>query len=144
MSDLNTRLVATLGKYLKQLEELLPPTHGIMFWAYNREGKDLDLTIFTSHESTAETLRILQTTQNDLIRRESREGRDDERYFEPEAGDGLPRERMLVSSATVTRMGAHDRVRLWVRGGLAGELIVPSGDGPLLVRKLGALDGGAP
>lgn len=137
MTDLNTRLIATLRKYLEQLENVLPPTHGIMFWAYSREGENLDLTVFTSHESTAETLRIIRATQSDLIRRESREGRGEEQLFEPAmpvAPDGTA---ALITSATVTRVGGHDRVRLWARGGLAGELIVQADDGAFLARELG-------
>lgn len=45
----------------------------------------------------------------------------------------------LVSSVAVLlapKGGWHDRVRIWNRGGLAGELIVGAGDGPKLAARL--------
>jgi len=36
---------------------------------------------------------------------------------------------MIITSVRVVRSPGHDRVQVWNRGGLAGELIVTSGDG---------------
>lgn len=46
----------------------------------------------------------------------------------------------LVTSARLTTAGAHDRLRIWVRGGLAGELILSSGDGAQVAAVLGLID----
>jgi hypothetical protein len=46
---------------------------------------------------------------------------------------------VIVSSARVVDRGAHgghDRVRIWNRGALAGELVVSAGDGDVLVERL--------
>lgn len=48
--------------------------------------------------------------------------------------------RPLVSSARLTRGPAHDVVRVWNRGGMAGDLTVMSGDGAKLVAVLLGLD----
>jgi hypothetical protein len=53
-----------------------------------------------------------------------------------QAGDG-PASSYLVSSASVTRIGNHDRVRIWNRGGLAGELTVVAGDGARIALGFG-------
>lgn len=58
----------------------------------------------------------------------------DERWFD--AGDG-PRSDHIVSSAAIVTMGGHERVRIWSRGGLAGELIVNAGDGQKIAEFLG-------
>jgi hypothetical protein len=42
----------------------------------------------------------------------------------------------LVSNVRVTFGPAHDVVRIWNRGGLAGELTMRSGDGEPLARRL--------
>jgi hypothetical protein len=42
----------------------------------------------------------------------------------------------LVSSVRVHEEGNHDVVRVWNRGGLAGELVVNKGDGEPLARRL--------
>ncbi len=49
--------------------------------------------------------------------------------------DGPPSSR-LVSSAVADRIGAHEEVRVWNRGGLAGVLVVERGDGPAIVERL--------
>jgi hypothetical protein len=51
------------------------------------------------------------------------------RYVAPAGGS--PSEH-VVSSAEVREAGAHEIVRIWSRGGLAGELIVGLGDGARL------------
>lgn len=42
----------------------------------------------------------------------------------------------VVSTVRVDRGVAHDRVRVWNRGGLAGVLVVASGDGEVLAALL--------
>jgi hypothetical protein len=44
--------------------------------------------------------------------------------------------RTIVTSVRVFAGETHDRVRIWSRGGLAGELVVTHGDGPDLARRL--------
>jgi hypothetical protein len=46
---------------------------------------------------------------------------------------------ILVTSARLLEGIAHDRVRIWNRGGLAGELVLRSGDGRLLLTRLGCV-----
>jgi len=125
--DLDEAVTRKVAELLDRLESYLPKGWGVMAWVYSRGTKDLDVQSFASHESTAETLRILRATASDLIAQESRIGDSEERYFE--APGGGPRNDHIVSSATVTRLGGHDRVRIWSRGGLAGELIVGADDG---------------
>lgn len=43
-----------------------------------------------------------------------------------------PPAQCVVSSIRVTVIGGHERVQVWSRGGLAGELIVSKGDGARL------------
>lgn len=47
-----------------------------------------------------------------------------------------PPNQLLISSCIV-EFGAHDRVSVWNRGGLAGELKVTAGDGPKIAELLG-------
>ncbi len=44
--------------------------------------------------------------------------------------------RPLISSVIVVRGVAHDVVRVWNRGGLAGELVVTKGDGDDIAARL--------
>jgi hypothetical protein len=44
--------------------------------------------------------------------------------------------RTLITSVRVVAGEGHDTVRVWNRGGLAGELVVTHGDGPDLARRL--------
>ncbi len=68
----------------------------------------------------------------------SSESRCHERDFErPEGG---PPSDHLISFATVKRLGAHDRVRVWNRGGLAGELVVVAGDGERIAQAHGLVE----
>lgn len=131
MTQLDDKLMAMLAQLLRKLESYLPPDYGVMTWCYNRKGADLDVVSFASNEqSTTETLRIIRTATSQLIQRDAKAGElGEERHFEaPGAGLTSPSEQ-LVSSAAVSRHGAHERVRIWVRGGLAGELVVDHGDG---------------
>jgi hypothetical protein len=52
---------------------------------------------------------------------------------------GAPSLRRLVTSVDVDVAGTHERVRVWIRGALAGDLTVCLGDGKLLA---GILMGG--
>lgn len=48
----------------------------------------------------------------------------------------------LITSVTVNFGSSHDTVRVWNRGGLAGELNVNCGDGETLAKRLlGSIDG---
>lgn len=42
----------------------------------------------------------------------------------------------LVTSVRLEAEGTHERVKVWVRHGLAGELVVPAGEGGMLRRLL--------
>ena len=42
----------------------------------------------------------------------------------------------VVSAVRVETVGGHDRIRIWNRGGFAGELVVRAGDGPRIVAHL--------
>ncbi len=53
--------------------------------------------------------------------------------------DGSPSDH-LVSAIAVVRYGAHDHLRVWSRGGLAGELVVSEGDGAALAEALGLVE----
>lgn len=121
MSALDAALIAKSSELLDRFESFLPTSTGVMAWVYNRES--LDVHMFASHRSTDEVMCIVRATWSRLF--DAVEGTT--RWFE-QPGDGAPSAH-LVSSATVTQLGNHDRVRMWVRGGLAGELIVAAGDG---------------
>lgn len=43
----------------------------------------------------------------------------------------------VASSVSVERVGSHDRVRVWSRGGHAGELVMSEGDGEAFAEMLG-------
>lgn len=136
MSELDDKPIGLLRKLLEQLQSYLPKDYGVMCWLYNRLDKDLDVTAFASNEgSTTETLRILRATAAQLIRRDAKQGAVGvERYFSAPTGTS-PSEH-VVSSAAVVLHGAHDRVRIWSRGGLAGELVVEAGDGAKIATLL--------
>jgi len=44
------------------------------------------------------------------------------------------------SSGRIETIGPHDKVRIWNRGGLAGELVLNKGDGEPMLRALGMLE----
>lgn len=120
------------------IESQMPKGVGTMVWFYNREGPDLGITMCNSHESAAETLRILRVTMAKLLREEGGADPANERWFKaPEGGSSSD---YVVSSAAITQMGAHERVRLWNRGGLAGELVVSAGDGARMATTLGLVE----
>lgn len=49
------------------------------------------------------------------------------RYFRT-PHSAIPAE-WVVSSVAIEEVGAHDRIRVWSRGALAGELVLQRGDG---------------
>lgn len=136
MSELDKQLMAKLDQWLQRLHSLLPPSFAVMTWIYDRATTDLEVSAFAATETdTAEILRVLSATRTQLLRRDARLGVNTaERYFAAPA-DTAPAQH-LVSSATVTRQGGHDRVVLWSRGGSAGELVVEAGDGERLAQML--------
>jgi hypothetical protein len=44
--------------------------------------------------------------------------------------------KVLVTTIRSEVIGAHAHVKVWVRGGLAGELVVDAGDGPRIASRL--------
>jgi hypothetical protein len=50
---------------------------------------------------------------------------------------GIDRDRIVSSARLTCAVGDHDKIRLWNRGGLAGELCVRRGDGEELLLRLG-------
>jgi len=58
--------------------------------------------------------------------------------FNDEPGqDDLPDKSGVVTSVLVVKGELHDRVKIWNRGGLAGELCVVAGDGARIADRLG-------
>lgn len=53
---------------------------------------------------------------------------------------GFVRSDYVVTSVRVRPSGKHDRVSIWNRGGLSGEVVVDAGDGVTIAKRL--LDGG--
>jgi hypothetical protein len=51
-----------------------------------------------------------------------------------------PPAQCVVSALAVTEVGTHERVRLWSRGGLAGEIVVSKGDGERLAAVHGLVE----
>lgn len=135
MSAIDDRLRTHMLQLAERLESEMPKGIGTMVWFYNTDGADLDVTMCCAHESASETLRILRATTTKLLREEGGGDSKNERWYTAPAG-GSPSAH-LVSSAAVTVMGGHERVRLWNRGGLAGELVVVAGDAAALVEQLG-------
>lgn len=124
------------------LENALAPTDKMMVWIYNGVGRDLNVKLFTSNDADDETLRVLRSA---ATHRRLRKTTGPERWFAREPGTEWSK-KYLVSAAAVTPIGGHDRVRVWNRGGLSGELVVVLGDGESLVRALGLTEreGGEP
>jgi hypothetical protein len=48
--------------------------------------------------------------------------------------------RALVSSVRVSKQGAHEVLKVWSRGGYAGELVVNEGDGGQIASSLVSVD----
>jgi hypothetical protein len=128
MPELDERVTAALHALVNRLETQLPPAVGLMVWFYSRNTPDLEVSAFSSHEDDGETIRILRTVLRRLM---SKESAVDERWFDA-AFPGLP-----MTAAALARAGNHDRLRLWNRGALAGELILEADDGELMATALG-------
>jgi hypothetical protein len=58
------------------------------------------------------------------------------RWFLVLGDDASPSEH-VASSVSVEHVGSHDRVRVWSRGGHAGELVMSEGDGEAFAKMLG-------
>lgn len=58
----------------------------------------------------------------------------DRKFVTPNAND------TIVSSATICLLGTHERLRVWVKGGLAGDLIVCEGHAAPLARAMGLVE----
>lgn len=124
---------AKLNRLAQRFDESLPDGTRGMLITYNETGKDLEVSIFASATSQGELVRILAATTN--AARGSAVG-PPARMFEPLEGD----HRSLVSSVGIDQMDAHEYVRVWNRGGLAGQLVVSKGDGEKIVALLGLME----
>lgn len=58
-------------------------------------------------------------------------------WYIPTAEEPLPNSQMLISSVQVIPRGAHENVRIWNRGGLAGSIVTGLGDGQRVAALLG-------
>lgn len=124
MSALDLMLKAATVELLEKLEATLPPGTGAMFQFYNVAGPDLDLTLASlGRHDPGDALRVLQAVREQYAAQYTGRKR---RYVAPAGGS--PSEH-AISSAEVLEAGAHDVVRVWSRGGFAGELVVSRGDG---------------
>ena len=117
---------ARMRRLAEGIEQQLPG-HSMLVLFYPREGSDLGVTIFSSHDEPGEVLRILRAVERTIMKEAS--GR--ERHFES------VNHRAVITSAVLVKTGAHDRLRLWNRHGLAGELILVDGDGEQVALALG-------
>ena len=133
------KLTAAAIELLKRLEATLPPGYGAMFQFYNTQGVDLDLTLASlGRHDPGDALRVLQVVREQYAAQHTGRKR---RYVAP-AEDGSP-SACVISSAEVLEAGAHEVVRVWSRGGFAGELVVSRGDGPRLCCGLFMLEADA-
>jgi len=131
-------LSAQAVELLERLESHLPPGMAAMFQFYNPTGTDLDLILATlGRHDAGDALRVLQVVRDQYIAQHPGPVR---RYVAPAGGS--PSEH-VVSSAEVRTFGAHEVVRVWSRGGLAGELVVGRGDGGRLACVMFGLEAAA-
>jgi hypothetical protein len=136
---IDRKLSAQAVELLERLESHLPPGMAAMFQFYNPTGTDLDLILATlGRHDPGDALRVLQAVRDQYIAQHPGRVR---RYVAP-IGDS-PSDH-VVSSATVHDAGAHEVVRVWSRGGLAGELVVGRGDGARLCCVLFDLEAALP
>lgn len=117
----------------KRIQAQMPPWIGSMFCFYTR-GEHLDLNMCYDEEP-AEALRILRVAMARLSREDGGADPANEAWYG--APPGVAPSDNVVSSGAVVRQGDHDRVRLWNRGGLAGELMLAAGDGARLMAGFG-------
>lgn len=61
-------------------------------------------------------------------------------YLPIDITESDPPVQYLISSMRVDMQGAHEVVRLWSRGAMAGLLIMLPGDGAALAQALGLVD----
>ena len=143
MSEIQDRLLtdATL-ELLRRLEATLKPDGAALVALYNQTGADLDVVTVTlnEREQPGEVQRMLQL----LIHRLQREDRGpvlEYRNPEPQREGRAP----IITSVRVIPIGSgtgpHERVAVWNRRGLAGELVVERGDGVRIAAALGCVDG---
>ena len=125
MSDVDKLLTKQAIELLHRIEAVMPPSTRAMFTFYNHAGRDLDLIVagLNGHDE-GDNVKVLRAL---LDRYQAQSTAPGKRYVAPMKG-GSPSE-YVISSAEVFEAGAHERVRLWSRGGLAGELVVSKGDG---------------
>ena len=118
-------------------------------WALGRDGlihfaevsKDLDIRVLTPNDVPITDLEPLDE-HGRIVLGKTGDGR---LVVGPRVHDGIPPSTCVVSSLGIVPGPIHDRVRVWNRGGLAGELVVTAGDGvtiadrlsPTMVRELG-------
>lgn len=139
MSTTDLKLTAAAIELLKRLEATLPPGYGAMFQFYNTQGVDLDLTLATlGRHDPGDALRVLQVVREQYAAQHRGHKR---RYVCPVRDS--PSEH-AISSAEVLEAGAHEVVRLWSRGGFAGEIVVSRGDGARICCTLLMLDAAEP
>jgi hypothetical protein len=115
-------------KQLEALEAALPDELAALIAVYNRAGADLNLVCASLNtDDPGDELKVLQAMREAYEQR----GTHKRRYVRPAGSEPSPSDH-VVSSAEVTELGAHELVRIWSRGGLAGELVVSRGDGARL------------
>lgn len=131
----NASLLGMAGHWAKQLEAELPPESGVLVIMYNKVGDPAHVVTMTLNDEHGRSLKILHEVERLLVERVG----TDEREFTA-TPLGAPPINHLISSAKVSALGAHDLVRLWNRGGLAGELVVNHGDGDTLCAVLGMVN----
>jgi len=124
MSTTDLKLTEAAIALLERLEATLPPGTGAMFQFYNVAGPDLELTLASlGRHDPGDALRVLQVVREQY----AAQHRGRKRHYVAPAG-GSPTGH-AISSAEVLEAGAHDVVRVWSRGGFAGEFVVSRGDG---------------
>lgn len=136
-------LCGLAAAWMKELEQLLPPESGTIVIYYNKQGDPAHIVTVALNDELGDSLRILHEATA-LIRGRTAATSGGEREFVAghsgimKAG-GAPSAH-LISSARVSKIGAHEVVRLWSRGALAGELVVNDGDGDMLCALLGMIN----
>jgi hypothetical protein len=58
-------------------------------------------------------------------------------YLPPGASEHSIAGDFFISSVTVQKQGAHDVIRIWSRGAMAGILMLELGEGSLFAQRLG-------
>ena len=102
------------------------------------DGEKLNLTVAVLNGEPSEELRILQTATAHAVERAAGAAPDARRYSRP-TGIATPSAH-LITSMRVASTPDHDLVRVWNRGGHAGELVMQKGDGALFAARHGLID----